>query len=206
MTTGTITTFAGNPIVGPYNGDEISADTAQFDPNWALVFDSYGNLFISEYGEHRIRKIDSAHIIHTVAGLGVSGYSGDGGPATAAKINNPEGVAIDHCDNLYISDEANNRIRKVTFHSNCFPESVNEVRTGNDIVIYPNPAKEQLTITGTSLMAIAVMNAIGQVLIAQKNYNSNKAIVNVSSLAAGVYFIRVSDKNGNVVTKRFVKE
>ncbi|MBS1587011.1 MAG: T9SS type A sorting domain-containing protein [Bacteroidetes bacterium] len=203
---GIITTIAGNGGVS-YNGDGIPATSAELAAPYSIVLDQQNDIYIADAGNSRIRKISSSNgLISTTAGTGVHGFSGDNGPADSAEIYLPEGLTLDRCDNLYISEVQNKRVRKVTFHPNCFPESVNEVRTGNDIVIYPNPAKEQLTITGTSLMAIAVMNAIGQVLIAQKNYNSNKAIVNVSSLAAGVYFIRVSDKNGNVVTKRFVKE
>ena len=113
MATGIITTIAGTGNY-LYNGDDIHADSAQFK-EYGLAFDANDNLFIADYGNERIRMIDNVGIIHTVAGTGVSGYSGDGGAATSAKISYPEGVAIDVCGNVYIADFNNNRIRKITY-------------------------------------------------------------------------------------------
>ena len=110
--TGHIDTIAGTGVA-TYNGDEIPATTANIKV-YDLTIDKIGNLFIATYSGQRIRKIDTFGIIHTIAGTGISGFSGDGGAATAAEINNPEGVAVDICGNVYIADEANNRIRKVT--------------------------------------------------------------------------------------------
>ncbi|MBS1586695.1 MAG: T9SS type A sorting domain-containing protein [Bacteroidetes bacterium] len=205
LSSGIISTIGGTGNYG-YNGDEIPASAANFG-NFGICIDKSNNLYIADYGGNRIRQIDIAGMIHTVAGNGVGTYTGDGGNATNASIFHPEGVAIDQCGNLYIADEGNDRIRKVTFHPNCFPENVNQVNATNEITIYPNPAKDQLTITaGSDVNEVMVLNAMGQILIAQKNYKGNKAIVNVSRLAAGVYFVKVSDKDGNVATKRFVKE
>ncbi len=113
LTTGIISTIAGNGISGTYNGEGIHADSAQFT-EFGICRDWIGNIYISDYGNHRIRKISTLGIMYTVAGNGAGGYSGDGGPATAAQINHPEGIAVDLCGNLYIADEVNNRIRKVT--------------------------------------------------------------------------------------------
>ncbi len=77
--------------------------------------DVFGNMYISD-GEWRIRKINTDGIITTVAGNGVSGFSGDGGPATAARLNGASGVFPDNCGNFYIGDGYNNRIRKVDGH------------------------------------------------------------------------------------------
>jgi hypothetical protein len=73
-----------------------------------------GNLFIADYGNHRVRKVTPGGVISTVAGNGTAGFSGDGGPATSARLYNPSGVAIDASGNLFIADLNNNRIRKVT--------------------------------------------------------------------------------------------
>ena len=67
-----------------------------------ITIDKYDNLFIAEYEQSRIRMVSSNGIISTIVGNGIANYSGDNGPASAAEINFPAGVALDSCDNLYI--------------------------------------------------------------------------------------------------------
>jgi sugar lactone lactonase YvrE len=110
--TGIITTVAGNGIRG-FSGDGGPATSASLSPIGVAV-DATGNLFIADTGNHRIRRVDeSTGIITTVAGNGIRGFSGDGGPATSASLNYPTGVAVDGSGNLFIADAANNRIRWV---------------------------------------------------------------------------------------------
>jgi trimeric autotransporter adhesin len=111
--TGIITTVAGNGTAG-FSGDGGAAIAASlYRPNDVIV-DSSGDLYFSDYYNQRIRKVDSGTgIISTVAGNGIAGYNGDDVAATSAKLNNPEGVALDSSGNLYIADEWNHRIRKV---------------------------------------------------------------------------------------------
>ena len=75
--------------------------------------DGFGNFYIGEWGNNRIRKVNASGIITTVAGNGSAGYSGDGGLATGAQLFEPEGVAVDALGNIYIADSYNERIRKV---------------------------------------------------------------------------------------------
>ena len=106
-----MSTVAGADI---YNGTNIAANTARLYIPRNSAFDKNGNYFVADQGLHIIRKIDTNGIITTVAGTpGVSGFSGDGGAATSAKLNNPRGVTVDSEGNLYISDTQNHRIRKV---------------------------------------------------------------------------------------------
>ena len=110
---GIITTYGGIPGVAGYSGDGGLATAAEFDhPNYVVV-DSVGNLFIADQYNHRIRKIDTAHIITTVAGTGTSGSTGDGGSATAAEISYPNYVRMDKIGNLYITDNGHHKIRKI---------------------------------------------------------------------------------------------
>jgi hypothetical protein len=115
MSSGMVDTIAGTGL-GAYNGDEIPATAANFG-SFDVVSDNAGNIYIADYVNDRIRKIDHLGIIHTIAGTGIEGYNGDNIPATDAQLWNPEGIAFDKCGNLYIADDNNKRIRKVTFNT-----------------------------------------------------------------------------------------
>lgn len=111
---GIITTLVNNYGTQGFSGDGGPLINAQLNNITAIAFDKADNMYISDYYNQRIRKVNTAGIITTFAGIGVAGYSGDGGPATNAKLNNPWGLAFDAADNLYVSDPGNGRIRKIT--------------------------------------------------------------------------------------------
>jgi uncharacterized protein (TIGR03437 family) len=96
-----------------YSGDGGPAAIAQLNAPSGVALDSGGNLFVADTLNHRVRKISAAGVITTVAGTGVAGYSGDGGPATSGMLDSPMGVAVDSNGTLYIADTGNNRIRIV---------------------------------------------------------------------------------------------
>ncbi len=104
-----VRTVAGSGFDGD-GGPALSALLVQPE---GLARDAQGNLYVSDAGDHRIREISSAGTIRTVAGTGVPGYSGDGGPASAARLSQPYGIALDAAGNLYIADLGNQRIRIV---------------------------------------------------------------------------------------------
>lgn len=103
---------AGTGVSG-FSGDGGPATAARFGSTQGICYDHIShNLYIYDVGNCRVRKINSAGIVSTVAGNGSGGYSGDGGAATAASING-YGLSCDHAGNLYIGDWNNNRVRKV---------------------------------------------------------------------------------------------
>jgi len=110
---GIITTVAGNGTKG-YSGDNGPAASAQLNSPEAVAVDASGNVYIADDSNNRIRKVTPAGIISTFAGTGTPGYSGDNGPATSAKLNGPSGLATDSAGDLFIADDQNYRIRKVT--------------------------------------------------------------------------------------------
>jgi uncharacterized repeat protein (TIGR01451 family) len=112
-TNGAITTVAGTGTAGD-SGDGGQATSAQLDWPWSVAVDSAGNLYIADYSRNRVRKVATNGIITAVAGNGTAGYSGDGGPATAATLDAPSGLAVDTAGNLYIADAWNAVVRKVT--------------------------------------------------------------------------------------------
>ena len=109
---GIITTVAGSGFSG-YGGDGGLATEAQFTYPQGVAVGSDGSFYIADASNSRIRKVDSFGIITTVAGNGLGGYSGDGGPATAARLNFPRGMAVGPDGSLYIAEISNHCIRKV---------------------------------------------------------------------------------------------
>jgi uncharacterized protein (TIGR03437 family) len=111
---GVIKTIAGSSTAEVYSGDGKTADKASlYEPN-GIAFDSSGNLYIADTGNHVVRKVDhSTNIISTVAGNNYSAYSGDGAAATSANLSYPSSLAFDSAGNLYIADTNNDCIRKV---------------------------------------------------------------------------------------------
>lgn len=112
LTTGLITTIAGT--TAGFSGDNGPASSARLNLPTALAVDAAGDLYLADTQNYRVRKIAAATgVIMTVAGNGTQGFSGDNGPATAASVDSPTGLAIDAAGDLYIADTHNHRIRKV---------------------------------------------------------------------------------------------
>jgi sugar lactone lactonase YvrE len=113
MTEWTISTAVGTGEKG-FAGDGGPAAAARLNGPFDVAFDSAGNLFFSDTFNHRIRRVDAATgIISTIAGNGEAGYSGDGGPAVRAALNEPYGVVVDRSGNLYTADRLNRRVRRI---------------------------------------------------------------------------------------------
>lgn len=112
VTTGIITTVAGNGSYG-FSGDGGDPVQASFRYPWAVALDGNNNLYIADRNNLRIREV-SGGVISTIAGSGSPGFGGDGGAASSALLNYPQGVAVDGGGTVYIADTYNQRIRKVT--------------------------------------------------------------------------------------------
>ncbi len=104
VSNGVITEFLGYATLYPDGAVHTSG---------AAAVDNAGNLYVANYGLHRIQKVSNG-VVTTVAGTGIQGFSGDNGPATSAQLTAPYGVAVDAAGNLYIADTGNQRIRKVS--------------------------------------------------------------------------------------------
>ena len=108
-----ISVVAGTGTKG-YSGDGEPAGTAQLNTPHELRFDSRGNIYIAERDNHVVRFIDmKSKTISTAAGTGERGFSGDGGPANKAQLNQPHSIVLDRADNVYICDIMNHRVRKI---------------------------------------------------------------------------------------------
>jgi DNA-binding beta-propeller fold protein YncE len=113
LETGRLSTLAGTGKKG-YSGDGGPATEAELNEPYEVRFDSAGNMLFVEMQNHVIRRVDAkTGKISTVAGTGMPGYGGDGGPAKKAQFKQPHSIALDKKDNIYIADIGNHRIRKI---------------------------------------------------------------------------------------------
>ncbi len=214
INTGIITTIAGTGN-GIYNGDGMHADSANIDP-WALDFDKYGNLFIADYSNNRIRKIDTSGIIHTIAGDGTAAYGGDNGPAIFAHIWHPEGVAIDKCGNVFIADEANNRIRVVIYDSSCvkFADTINHDTSAyinnntfvTNFIIHPNPVTNILYLENVkSTTEYNLLNSLG-IVVQHGLLTMLHNALDLGELSPGIYYLQLTNDKKEKVFKKVIKQ
>jgi sugar lactone lactonase YvrE len=115
MTTGIISTAVGTGASG-FSGDGGPATAAMLQLPRDVKFDHSGNMYICDWTNYRIRKVNTHDTISTITGNGTSGYTGDGGPATAATNHLPYNIAFDTADNLFFIDNGNNCVRKINTH------------------------------------------------------------------------------------------
>jgi sugar lactone lactonase YvrE len=183
-----------------FSGDGGLATAAQLAGNLGLTTDGGGNIYIADWGNNRIRMIDSNGIIKTIAGTGVAGYNGECILTTAAELNSPTDVAVDGSGHIYISTFRDNRIRVLA--TTCkldVPETENLYES---ISIYPNPASNELTIAAPiSLLSIFITDMIGNAIYTQR-CTTRKVKIDIAEFPAGIYLIRI---NGTEVRK-FVKQ
>ncbi len=199
--TGTISTYAGVQNHHGYNNDGIPAQNAWLFYPSALAVDASDNLYIADFGNSRIRKVEQATgLISTLAGTGTPGFSGDSGPATAAQINYAQGVALDTLGNLYIGDSTNHRVREVTYSTVVLPTTVAttlNLNTSNSAAVYgqtitytasvsPSAASSQ-TPGGTLQFVVDGVNYGAPVALTQGH-----ASLTVAGLGAGSHAVNAS--------------
>lgn len=264
---GVITTYAGTGS-GGFNFDNVIATTAQLNIPTNVCSDKFGNIYIVDQNNYRVRKVDATtKMISTVAGTGVGGYNnngelavdaklqypsgvavdgsgnifisdndevrlisaltgdisiyageydsvsfaGDGGPATVSKLNTPKGLAVDTSGNVYLADEGNNRIRKITKRNTTGIQQV-AMQNGN-IQLLPNPnngafiIKGSLNLATDEAVSFLVTDMLGQAVY-ENSIMAHKGMVNTpitlgSSLPDGCYLLHIRSGTQNEIT-RFV--
>ncbi len=199
--TGTITTIAGNGTPG-YYGDGGLATNALLDEPAGIYIDKQNNIFFAEYGSGTIRRIDGiTKIITTVAGCGIAGYAGDGGPADSAKLI-PEDLTIDQYGVMYIADYENNRIRMV-YNPTL---GISNIKSEKKINMYPDPAQNEITIENAGNCDVRIYNLLGLEVSSFDRLRMTHETIDIHGLIPGVYVVRIMDENGEVWNCRVLKE
>ena len=168
---GTISTVAGNGRQG-YSGDGGPGVQAQLNGPQGVAVDTAGNLYIADTLNSRIRKLNSAGI-QTVAGNGIVGYSGDGGPATSAELAGPTGLAVDLAGSIYVSNGSSN-IRKI------FPNGPIATIAGANALGYSGDGGPALNATFNGALGLAV-DSTGNVYVADSGNNAIRLLQPLSS-------------------------
>ena len=152
VSTNIITTIAGTGT-SSYTGDDIAATSSALNSPYSVAVDAAGIVYIADYNNHRIRMVTG--VITTIVGTGASSYSGDNVAATSAQLNRPRGVAIDSSGNVYIADQYNQRIRKVTvsttYSPSMAPSAIPTVVPSEVPSAVPTPRTESPSRTPTKL-------------------------------------------------------
>lgn len=170
---GIITTVAGNGTQG-FSGDGGSATSASLNIPWGVAADADGNFYIADTYNYRVRKVDTSGVITTLAGNGVYGYSGDGGPATSASLRETYDIAVDSSGNFYLADEGNHRVRKVD------PSGVITTVAGNGVYGYSGDGGPATGASLASDLGVAVDDS-GNIYIADRQYTGESRVRKVDT-------------------------
>ncbi len=195
--TGNVTTYAGTGTAG-YLGNGGPAVAAQMRGPQGLAIASNGDLYIADTNNHVVRKVTAATgVITAVAGTGSSGFTGDGGAATSARLRNPAGISFDANDNLFIADRANNRIRKVTAATGVISTAVGNGGTG-----YNGDGLDALATTIWEPYAV-VPDAAGNLYIADYRNNRIRFVEAASGLVSTIAGTGIAGYNGDGIPAAF---
>ena len=201
---GIITTIAGIGTRG-YGGDGAPATNALLNSPTGIAIDADNNIYVADAGNNNIRKINSSGIITTFAGTGVMGFSGDGGPASAARLSAVYGITITKNGYMYIADQQNNRIRLVT----SLPSGIENSTINTPVLsIYPNPCHGSFTATlfseNSEGAQAFIMDASGRI-VEEFLLPSNKETEIQLHVPKGVYFLSAVSNTGQVAKKLIVE-
>jgi sugar lactone lactonase YvrE len=207
MTSNLINTVVGNGST-TYPGDNNSPLQIGLDFPYSTAYNAAGDLFIADANLNRILKLNaSTGLVTTVAGTGTSGFSGDGNLASNAKINFPRDLVIDEEGALFFTDTGNGRIRKI--EAAVVTGDSKNYSARQPIRLFPNPASESLVVdypeTSPDNSAVYVVDITGKSLEVPQQKEGNSIRMDIRSLSAGLYIIRISRPGNPTLNLKFIK-
>jgi streptogramin lyase len=201
--TGLVTTLAGSGTAGSANG---TGTLATFNAMYGICGDNSGNIFVAEYNNHMIRKITPAAVVTTFAGTTSGGFAN--GVGTLASFAFPTGVFFDPQGYLYIADNGNHAIRKITAATASTVSANDPVEIKTEMTLFPNPALGVLNFKCQNPQAssgkLRVMNTLGDMILKQDEFDLSESL-DVSGLPGGIYFLNFESEERTTMVK-FVKE
>jgi len=202
--TGTASIAAGIYESPGFSGDSGLATKAQLNSPDGIFADKAGNLYIADYANNRIRKVDTAGIITTIIGTDSSGFSGDGEAAINAQITTPTGVWLDQNGSIYIADAGNERIRKATVPPS--DDNVANISTYKSLKVFPNPSNGKFTLQADHMQEngiVKVYNTAG-VVIYNATITELQTEIDLSRQPSGMYFLTVTSATGTQTKKLII--
>jgi streptogramin lyase len=200
-TLGVISTLVGTGVASS-TGDGGPATAATIDNPAGIVKDNWGNLYVNEFFGYKIRVVNSSGTISTFAGTGISGYSGDGGPATAAMMTGPYGLRMDASGSIFFADLTNSVVRKISGG----PLAVNTPASMCECSVYPNPSNGQFQIVIASeakQSLVDVYNMLGEKVYSNELLITNyQLLINMSNQPAGIYLLKLKTEDGSIITRK----
>ena len=170
-TSGIITTFAGTSSRG-FSGDGGIATEAQLFYPRDITVDNVGNVYIADDSNSRIRMVNTSGIITTVAGSGSYAWDGNTGPATLAKFRHPLGIAVDDNGNIFIADNTNHLVKKVSFPSSF----TDTIMAGGNIFSEENLQGHAISITGLHTKTVDLHTGI---TLRSFEYDDNRRLISI---------------------------
>jgi hypothetical protein len=189
---GVVTTLAGSGKRGYANR---TGKAVRFYNPSGLAVDGAGNVYVADEGNHRIRKISPAGVVTTLAGSVIFGFTD--GTGTAASFRSPSGVAVDGAGNVYVADELNQAIRKISV--SVATSTQKQSLTLTKFELFPNPATDKVTVNTNGTGTLEILNTVGQVVITQQSTETNE--INISKLSKGVYTVKFNGASQKLVVR-----
>jgi sugar lactone lactonase YvrE len=200
-TSGIISTIAGTGTAGS-GGDGAHAISAQLNSPQGMAIDAAGTLYFADCFNSKVRKIDAAGIINTVAGTGTAGFCGDGGGAGVACLSEPHEIALDATGSLYIADNGNSRIRKVSASAT----GLNQQSELKDVLVYPVPSTGEINISfsGSGYSSLIIYDTFARRIFSRQLDAQQKALdlhIDLTNVCSGIYLMQIFTETG-VIYKR----